>query len=292
MNRLVILSLMVFLVIACASNQPNISILYRIPEISSELPHIDNDYTKFKDNPLPNFVKTLMQSLYHTDSHLALEVGRLPEFQDIIGKNQIIALRKFVNLLENARDEEKANLHNLLQIGKSTFRKYSSPMQAIFWILEKKESESQKLLAQTLEYILNEAWDFTEQDRWDEFKVVVERLNAPELISFYSQRNFSYTRQGQRNITPRNIFYSKSGTCQDYSAFGEYCLIKGGYDAEVITVESPTGYYRNHVVVEYKGEDGKNYILDLSCIPCTDNNGIEEKTSYVNKFPQVGVGYW
>ena len=71
-----------------------------------------------------------------------------------------------------------------------------------------------------------------------------------------------------------------------------HCLQNAGYDAKAIMVRSPTGNPKGHVVCEYKGKDGKEYILDNSCEFCAGGGkGIEEKDTYVRKLPQIGDGY-
>jgi hypothetical protein len=71
-----------------------------------------------------------------------------------------------------------------------------------------------------------------------------------------------------------------------------YCLQNAGYDAKAIRVTSPTDHPNGHVVCEFKGKDGKAYIIDNSCIFCTSGgDGIEEKESYVKRLPQIGTGY-
>jgi len=295
MKRTLPLVCIALLIIGCASTKtthPNISILYRIPVLSSKLPPIRDKYDSLNKDALPAPAQTLFRRTYVLDPVLALELGKLPEFQDKIDEKEILALRRFVNLIENATPEQKANLDNLLQVGNASFRRYCAPLQAILWVVEEKEYEEKNLFLEPLELILAQSWDFTDHDRWKNFKVVADRLNSPELISFYAQRNFSYVPYGQREITAQYIFRAKKGCCQDYTAFSVYCLKRAGYDARAITVVSPTGGRRNHVVCEYEDKDGKEYILDNSCRFCTDGKGIEEKGIYTKRFPQIGVGYW
>lgn len=293
MQKLMALTLICLLVFGCISTKPkpNISALYRIHEISYKLAPLQNKSSDFKRPPLPIPVKILFQKLYEIDPIIALEVGRIPEFEAAIAEAQILALDRFVTLIENAKPEEKANINKLLQVGKPVIRRYCTPIQAVFWLLEREEYEYQNVLMQPLESLLSESWNFSEKSRWSSYKIVTDRLNAPELISFYSKWNFSYVRQGQRQITARYIFFFKKGCCQDYTAFDVHCLQNAGYDAKAIIVKSPTGHPKGHVVCEFKGKDGKEYILDDSCGFCTGGKGIEEKETYVKRLPQLGTGY-
>lgn len=126
--------------------------------------------------------------------------------------------------------------------------------------------------------------------RWREYETVVERLNSPELVTFYQRSNFSYwTDRGTRVGYSKGIFESKKGDCRDYTAFSVYCLQKAGYEAMAIKVVSPTGR-RYHIVCEYKAK-GKEYIMDNACWVCGGRKGISEKQIYIKNLPQIGVGY-
>lgn len=293
MKKVILLTFICQLFFGCVSTKqtPNISVLYRIPELAYQLAQLENKSIDFEKNPVPIPAKILLQKLYQIDPIIALEVGRIPEFEGVIGEAQILALNRFVTLIENSKPEEIATINKLLQVGKTGIRRYCAPIQAIFWLLERQEYEYQLVLMQPLESLLSESWNFTEKSRWDDFKVVTDRLNAPELVHFYSKFNFSYVRQGQRQVTAEYIFFSKNGCCQDYTAFGVHCLQNAGYDAKAIIVKSPTGHPNGHVICEFKGKDGKAYILDDSCPSCTGGKGIEEKESYVKTLPQIGTGY-
>jgi hypothetical protein len=293
MKKFIVLTLVCQLLFGCVSTKqkPNISAIYRIPELAYQLAPLENKSIDFEKNPVPTTAKILFQKLYQIDPIIASEVGRIPEFEGIIGEPQILALNRFVTLIQNSKPEEKANISKLLQVGKPGIRRYCTPIEAIFWLLERQKYEYQKVSMQPLESLLSESWNFSENGRWNNFKVVTDRLNAPELIHFYSKYNFSYVRQGQRQINAEYIFFSKNGCCQDYTAFDVHCLQNAGYDAKAIIVKSPTGHPIGHVICEFKGKDGKAYVLDDSCTSCTGGKGIEEKESYVKRLPQIGTGY-
>ena len=218
MQRLIILAIVCPLVLGCISTKPkpNISALYRIPEISHKLEPLEDKSIEFKANPLPAPARVLFQKLYEIEPVIALETGRIPQFEGVIGEAQIIALQRFVSLIENAKTEEKANINRLLEVGKPQFRRYCTPLQAIFWLLEREEYEYQNVLMRPLESLLSESWDYNETGRWSDYRLVTDRLNAPELITFYSRWNFSYVPQGQRRITAQYIFFSKKGCCRLY----------------------------------------------------------------------------
>jgi len=95
MKKLVVLNLLWLLFFGCFSTKPkpNISALYRISEISAELEPLDNKSIDFKTNPLPTPAKMSFQKLYEIDPIIALEVGRIPEFEAVVnGKVKVYQL--------------------------------------------------------------------------------------------------------------------------------------------------------------------------------------------------------
>jgi hypothetical protein len=273
-------------------SQPNLSALYRMPEIKIKLPSFSTD-VKSAEEPFSEIVRELFQQLYLLDPVVALEVGKLPEFQGKVGEKQILALSKFVDLVSDITPKQRSNLDAFLKVGKPKVRPYCTPLQAVFWLLEEKE----KLLEPSpldfsLEKVLVYAWVVSssfDEARWGDLRVVTDRLNAPCLINYYQQTNFMYVSHGECSGSVKSIFSSKKGCCSDYTAFSVYCLKKAGYEAMAIKVVSPTGR-AYHVVCEYE-DDGKLYIMDNSSFSSTNGKGILEKEIYVRRYYQIGFGY-
>jgi len=287
---LFLFSVLGVLMLGCVATQPtspNISAFYRIPALEVQLPPLQAKSKQSVQEPIPVEVGNLFQQLYSLDPELALEVGKLPEFQGKVGEKQVMALSRFVTLIEKATPGQKDSLAEFLTVGKPVIRRYSTPLQAVFWILERDGKANPLRLPLTL--LLAQAWNYTDQTRWGDFKIVTDRLNSPELINYYERRNFKYVSHGHCEGYPKSIFKSGRGCCSDYTAFSVYCLKKAGYEAMAIRVESPTGK-THHIVAEYK-KDGKEYIMDNSCYTCT-SGGIVAKEVYVKKLPQHGFGYW
>jgi hypothetical protein len=211
---------------------------------------------------LPIEVQILFKHLYALDPVLAEEVGRLPEFQTKVSERQVLALKRFVNLIQNTTAEEKTNLEKLLKVGKPEVRSYCVPLQSVFWTLETDDYKPDASpLAYDLETLLYLAWDFSEEERWKSFKVVRDRLNAPELIDFYERRQFTYSRGHRYDMSPQEVFAGKTGHCEGVTAFTVYCLRRSGYRARSHRVQSPTGHPRGHTVTLFEW-NGDKYIMD------------------------------
>jgi predicted transglutaminase-like cysteine proteinase len=296
------------------SSGPNISALYRVPQLEGQLPLINGSKPQ-AFSPSDAEVESLFMHLYELDHTVALEIGRLPEFQKTTEKRYLGALRRFIGIMEKAGAEEKANLNNLLNVGKLEFRPYSTPLQSIIWLLEtdspqkkverssrywaaqawtpnsfKEESEEPEMpiLRHSLEWLLDHAWDFSDKAKWGNFDEVTDRLNTPELVNYYEQAEFTYEKKYQgSNGFPLLIFKWGKGDCRDYTAFSVYCLTKGGYSAQAIKVVSPN-VDPFHVVCEFQLEKGgTKFVMDNS-----RNMGIIQKSFYIMELPQVGIGYF
>jgi hypothetical protein len=273
-----------------APTHPNISALYRVPTLETQLPLLPAKSMHPTGQPLPAEVQSLFERLYAIDPAISMEVGMLPEFQGKVGERQILSLNRFVDMISKVSPEEKSKLDMLLKEGQPKVRRYCTPLQVIFWLLEKETYLKPNPLHYSLNDILRNAWDFTEENRWSDFEIVTDRLNSPELINYYERANFRYVSHGECSGSFKGIFQLQKGCCSDYTAFSEYCLRKAGYNAYAIQVKSPTGK-KYHVVCEYEDKNGKKYIMDVDCYPCTGGRGILEKEEYTKKLPQIGFGY-
>ena len=97
-------------------------------------------------------------------------------------------------------------------------------------------------------------------NRWNDFDTVIDRLNAPELLDYYINKNFSYKKNWVNSHTPKNTFLHNWGDCDDLAVFGKYILRKAGYQANIRYVYW-TSDNRGHVGVVTKLEDGHYFIV-------------------------------
>ncbi len=282
-SRFLFYALTVALIVGCSATAPvkgpNISALYRVPILQNQLPPLADKSGPLTQEPLPEAVEHIFKQIYALDPAVAIEVGKLPEFQGNIGERQVQALTKFIDLIQNATEPEKANLANFMEIGKPASRQYCVPLQAIFWILERGKPRSKPTIQEieyfqlakignkpginpldySLEELLAQAWDFSEQDRWKDYEIATDRLNAPELVNYYERARFIYkSRKGKPEYDteyPQRLFNKNRGNCTDHAAFTAYCLQKGGYNAN--------GHHDvgHHFVCLFE-DNGRKYILD------------------------------
>ena len=156
----------------------------------------------------------------------------------------------------------------MLQIGLPNHRKYCTPLQALYWLVE---DERVPLVAQILadydlKNLLRYAWPSPKwlsehpellpnfKQRWDDMDTVVDRLNSPELIDYYEKRYFKYVHHKASKCTAEMLFAKKEGNCYGHASFTIICLRKAGYDAWELKVPG-------HGTVILK-IGGKYYALD------------------------------
>jgi hypothetical protein len=256
------------LIVGCSATAPvkapNINALYRVPSLQKELPPLPDNTRLVTQEPLPQQAQIAFQRLFGVNRTLALEAGRLPAFQKGIKEKEILAITRLIELVENATPEQKTNLESLLNIGLKDSRRYSSPLEAVFWILEKDDYDGSKQVLQLpLEELLDKAWDFSDRTRWGDYETVTDRLNAPELVNYYQRLRLLYkTKIGRRDATigdARDLFEGNIGNCYDHSKFATYCLEKAGYTTSIVGVHPVRPSL--HVVCRYEA-NGKSYFID------------------------------
>lgn len=239
---------------------------------------------------------TELNELAQKNPLLAYELGKLPELQDEISSSESFAIESFVQLyIQNPAAFDKA-FKDMFQEGLPEVRKYCSPLQALFWIVQDGDNENELLHKYDLINLLNLAWykkgfEYDGKGRWDDFKVVVDRLNSPDLVHYYMRRNFPQglpegRKGGDVPLPPKVMFNDKYGTCRDSSNFGKYCLKKAGYEAKIILLEKGKKGAGQSAAVEFKDMDGNDYIIDTFKM-----NAVIPKEAYLELFEFSGYLY-
>ena len=265
--------------------KPNDSVIYQLK--SSDIKPTSTQKDNKKPIQIPRETQKYLIHLYSLDSELALEVGRLPEFQKEISSNTEKALKRFVNLINHATDDEISNFKAVINEGIPEVRKFATILQAVIWYLEKeKPLDSSEFFKWDYWRILHESWGFCTDSHWKgkDFDEVTDRLNSPSLVNYYVKSNFFYVGKNKNWNTAQDaisIYARKQGNCKGYADFQCTCLKKAGYDAKVIKVRSPTGD-PYHAVCEFKDKDGIIYIMDNTLWKET-----MKKDRYTKMLPQI-----
>ena len=121
---------------------PNPSIVYNIPSIQQQL--TAEEIRKIKGKEPSKRVLTiddqkaysLFEKLYQKNPLLAKELGKIPEFQDGVSAEERYALEKIVEIYHKVPDKFDKAFEEMYQTGIPEVRKYCSPLQAMFWLVE------------------------------------------------------------------------------------------------------------------------------------------------------------
>jgi hypothetical protein len=253
----------------CASSSPS------RPNIPYAGPYPPSFNTLTENNPL-----------------LAQELGKLPEIQDGISSTEIVSLDKFAKLYYRDQAAFDRAFEKMYAAGIPEIRKYCSPLQAVFWLIEDGKIEDINIVEYSQKILIYEAWLKTgfeyndEKGRWQDFGIVTDRLNSPELIEFYIRWDFTHCSRekvGKSKCppqTPYTIFKYKKGNGEDLSYFAVHCLKKAGYKAKFIRVFGRKRGYLPHAACEFIDIDGKEYVMDR----LTGKAGIYTKEAYMRNF--------
>ena len=237
-----------------ARTRPNVSFIYQIPAIRQQLSKKElRKYRlkRYKGEAPENRKKAydLFIKLYQENPELAEELGKIPDFADNnISDKDLEALVNITNYyFESKNPKIEEAVEQMLDVGIKGKRTYCSPLEALKWVAEKykfkKGSESYVndplSYYNRLSYFLDDAWDFSEKERWSDFKKVTDRLNSPELVSIYTDKQISSVPDDSRNInqTALQTFKRKAGDCEDHAMFQAYMLKKNDYWAYVLDVQ-------------------------------------------------------
>ena len=126
-------------------------------------------------------------------------------------------------------------------------RKYCSHLQAIFWMAEDGQCETIRTFINMdkipLNTLIYQAWPSTLDGfknisnvdkkqryhlRWNDFSIVSDRLNSPELVDIFINTYITY-RGYIRTHGSYSTFKLKRGQCVDAAKLAKYTLKRSGY---------------------------------------------------------------
>jgi len=179
------------LIIGCAylsGSKPNPTYLVNVPSLAQFLPPIETKEIK-KIPAAQEKAYQLFEKIFQFDQELAIELGRIPEFQDGVNEREIFALENFVSFLNVSTDNEKRTLKEILSVGKPKYRKFCSPLQGLFWLAEegKLSKEENPLINYSLKNLLDQAWKFevkyTKEEAINIITNLKDKANAERILN-------------------------------------------------------------------------------------------------------------
>jgi len=147
------LSLFVFLFTifnGCSATRLNLSI-------------IDKDYIpsrKNKNNQHFFTAQTILSKISLRNKLLAFELGKLPEFQEVVSSQEKDALFQLSKLYYEDSSNFDMSFTMMCQLGLVDIRKYNTPLQALFWLLnDEKLNEAKDIIKYfSLKRLFDYAW--------------------------------------------------------------------------------------------------------------------------------------
>ena len=114
------------------------------------------------NNPYPGPYPTGFKELSQRNPLLAKELGKLPELQDGLSTDEATAIERLINIYNDNNEAFDKAFGRMYLIGKPEVRKYCSPLQAFFWLLEDGNSAAAEFIVNKfeIEKLLNYSWNF------------------------------------------------------------------------------------------------------------------------------------
>jgi len=210
------------------SSKPNPTYLANIPSLAPFLSSQEKrEITKTQSTPNTRAHK-LFEEIFKSSQKLAIELGRIPEFQDGIDERELFALENFVQFLKVITENERKALEEILAIGKPEYRKFCSPLQALFWLAEKGELNREKnpLQNYSFEKLLGKAWTFmVEFSEEEAIAIIGNRKNkgrSEEMLKEYRNGEISLSELNRWFTMERNDEEEIEYLYQDKKIFSKY----------------------------------------------------------------------
>jgi len=206
---------------------------------------------------------------------LAEELEKLPELRRGLNEKGVLALSRIVSLYtESTNHEIKQVIDRMLAIGKKERRKFSAPLQALFWVGEEKElplnenplkmhsKEKYRVFNKNLgedEEVITFVYNIWKKnydtDKWKDPNEIMDRLNYPHLFDLFFRDNIAYDFDKHEVAKNDRRFYEnwasylqsakvtikrRMGICQDAANMAVEILTRAGYDVKPLQVKFRT----------------------------------------------------
>nr|QIV52834.1 hypothetical protein [uncultured bacterium] len=120
----------------------------------------------------------ILQQIGTQNQLFATDLGKLPELQELTPE-RVDALGRFARLYRDKQKEFDAAFEDMYKVGKPEVRRYCTPLQALFWLVEDNEIES--VMAVMKDYSLNRLLKYSWKSETD-LEDLWMRKEASKLI--------------------------------------------------------------------------------------------------------------
>jgi hypothetical protein len=234
-----------------------------------------------------------LSHLFKINPVLAEELRKLPELKRGLDEKELAALNRIVKFYTQSSNSEEVKqiFDRILSIGKKERRKFSAPLQALFWLAEEQELPlGENLLKihskekyrgfnknlgedeEVITFVYNIWRNTYDTDKWKDTNEIINRLNSPHLFDLFFRDNIAYDfDKSAMKMSDRKYYENwgsylqsakvtikkRKGTCDDAANLADEVLKKTGYNVEPLQVKfgkpSFTGSNRHWVAVLKEG---------------------------------------
>ena len=223
--------------------------------------------------PFGDKVEKELAILSSINPALADELRRLPELRRGLDEKGTQALHRIVTFYTQSQNPEEVKqiFDRILSIGKKERRKFSAPLQALFWLAEENEIPLNKNPLtlpskeryrtfnkhlgedeEVIQFVYN-VWKKTyNTDKWKDPSEIMDRLNSPHLFDLFFSDNIAYDFAKLKAIVSerRGFEYwfsyiqsakltikTRKGVCLDAANMAVEILKKSGYEVKPLQVK-------------------------------------------------------
>jgi len=209
---------------------------------------------------------------------LAEELKKLPELKRGLDEKGLLTLNRIVKFYTQSSNSEEVKqiFDRILSIGKKERRRFSAPLQALFWLAEeteiplgqnplniipKKDYRVNKHLGEdegVIIFVYN-IWEKSyETDKWKDINEIIDRLNSPHLFDIFFRDNIAYDMvKHNMKVADRRYYENwgsylrsakvtikkRKGTCDDAANLADEVLTKAGYNVKPLQLKFTTGIF-------------------------------------------------
>lgn len=142
------------------------------------------------NKPFSGLLPESLEIMAERNLQLAVELRRLPEIIDGINDYEEAILNKLLVIYEKYPNEFDKAFSEMNKTGKIAYRKYCTPLQALFWFAENGDIYEITSLIKDykLQTLLSASWNF--QTKFEIEKIELSESQASHILSFVDKKKF------------------------------------------------------------------------------------------------------
>lgn len=151
-----------------------------------------------------------LEALAKRNLQLALEIRKLPEIIDGINKYEEAIIDKLLAVYEKYPDEFDHAFFEMDKTGKSAYRKYCTPLQALFWFAENEGVNELVYLVKDykLKNLLSVSWIF--QTKFEIEKLDISESQASHILAFVDKKTIWYAKHQKSALKTLLYCYNRT----------------------------------------------------------------------------------